>query len=90
MGYGFCWLVRVLIFMTFLCFVLDVPVNEAQVIIYIKSINGIKMPEEIEVSKIHNLNDWRTDNLTNNRQLFNCDNRQIEMHQLLITSLHSQ
>ena len=28
--------------------------------------------------------------LTNNRQLFNCDNRLIEMHQLLITSLHSQ
>ena len=33
-------------------------------------------------------NDWRTDNLTNNRQLFNCDNRRIETHQLLITSLH--
>ena len=27
-------------------------------------------------------NDWRTDNLTNNRR--------IETHQLLITSLHSQ
>ena len=26
--------------------------------------------------------DWRTDNLTNNGLLFNCDNRQIEMHQL--------
>ena len=28
--------------------------------------------------------------LTNNRQLFNCDNRLIETHQLLIMSLHSQ
>jgi len=28
--------------------------------------------------------------LTNNRRLFNCDNRRIETHQLLITSLHSQ
>ena len=27
-------------------------------------------------------NDWRTDNLTNNRRLFNCDNRRIETHQL--------
>ena len=35
-------------------------------------------------------NDWRTDNLTNNKRLFNCDNRHIETHQLLITSLHSQ
>ena len=25
-------------------------------------------------------NDWRSDNLTNNRQLFNCDNRRIETH----------
>ena len=32
----------------------------------------------------------RTDNLTNNRRLFNCDNRWIETHQSLITSLHSQ
>ena len=31
----------------------------------------------------------RTDNFTNNRRLFNCDNRRIETHQLLITSLHS-
>ena len=31
-------------------------------------------------------NDWRTDNLTDNRRLFNCDNRQIETHQLLITT----
>ncbi|CAH3103742.1 unnamed protein product [Porites lobata] len=31
----------------------DVPVNEAQVIIYIKSINGIKMPEEIEDPEIN-------------------------------------
>ena len=30
------------------------------------------------------------DNLTNNRRLFNCDNRRIETHQSLITSLHSQ
>ena len=35
-------------------------------------------------------NNWRTDNLTNNRRLFNCDNRRIETHQSLITSLHSQ
>ena len=35
-------------------------------------------------------NDLRTDNLTNNRRLFNCDKRRIEKHQLLITSLHSQ
>ena len=35
-------------------------------------------------------NDWRTDNLTNNIRLFNCDNRRIETHQLLITSFHSQ
>ena len=27
-------------------------------------------------------NDWRTDNLTNNKQMFNCDNRRIETHQL--------
>ena len=27
-------------------------------------------------------NDWRTDNLTNNKRLFNCDNRRIETHQL--------
>ena len=33
---------------------------------------------------------WRTDNLTNNRRLFNRDNRRIETHQSLITSLHSQ
>ena len=26
-------------------------------------------------------NDWTTDNLTNNKQLLNCDNRWIEMHQ---------
>ena len=26
-------------------------------------------------------NDWTTNNLTNNKQLFNCDNRQIKMHQ---------
>ena len=26
-------------------------------------------------------NDWTTDNLTNNKQLFNCDNRRIETHQ---------
>ena len=32
----------------------------------------------------------RSENLTNNRRLFNCDNRRIETHQLLITSLHSQ
>ena len=30
------------------------------------------------------------DNLTNNRRLFNCDNRRIETHLSLITSLHSQ
>ena len=36
-------------------FILDVPVNEAQVIIYIKSIKGVKMPEEIEVSILHKL-----------------------------------
>ena len=30
------------------------------------------------------------DNLTNNRRLFNGDNRRIKTHQLLITSLHSQ
>ena len=35
-------------------------------------------------------NYWRTDNLTNNGRLFNCDNRRIRTHQLLITSLHSQ
>ena len=35
-------------------------------------------------------NDRRTDNLTNNRRLFNWDNRRIETHKLLITSLHSQ
>ena len=29
-------------------------------------------------------------NVTNNRRPFNCDNRRIEAHQLLITSLHSQ
>ena len=34
--------------------------------------------------------DWGTDNLTNNRRLFNYDDRRIETHQLLITSLHSQ
>ena len=27
--------------------------------------------------------------MTNNRPLFNCDNRRIETHQLLITSLHT-
>ena len=27
-------------------------------------------------------NDWRTDKLTNNKRLFNCDNRPIETHQL--------
>ena len=26
-------------------------------------------------------NDWTTDNLTNNKRLFNCDKRLIEMHQ---------
>jgi len=35
-------------------------------------------------------NDWTTGNLTNNKRLLNCDNRRIETHQLLITSLHSQ
>ena len=44
---------------------------------------------EIKQNKLRE-NDWRTDNLTNNRRLFNCDNRRIETHQLLITSLHSQ
>ena len=29
-------------------------------------------------------------NLTNNRRLFNCDNRRIEKHQLLFKSLNSQ
>ena len=32
-------------------------------------------------------NDWTTDNLTNNRQLFDCDNRQIETYQLHYKSL---
>ena len=27
-------------------------------------------------------NEWRTDNLIDNRSLFNCDNRRIETHQL--------
>ena len=40
--------------------------------------------------EIHRENDWRTDNLTNNRRVFNCDKRRIETNQLLITSLHSQ
>ena len=35
-------------------------------------------------------NDQRSDNVTNNRQLFNCEKIRIETHQLLITSLHSQ
>ena len=26
-------------------------------------------------------NDWTTDNLTNNKQLLNCDRRQIKMYQ---------
>ena len=46
--------------------------------------------EEVSIKFKEWENDWRTDNLTNNRQLFNCDNRRIETHQLLITSLHGQ
>ena len=49
---------------------------------YKRLIDEIKQNEPEE-------NDWRTDNLTKSRRLFNCDNRRIEMHQLLITSLHS-
>ena len=32
-------------------FVQDVPVDEAQVMISIRNIKGVKMPEEVEVSK---------------------------------------
>ena len=46
--------------------------------------------EEVSIKFKEQENDWRTDNLTINRRLFNCDNRRIETHQLLITSLHSQ
>ena len=45
--------------------------------------------DEIKQNKLRE-NDWSTDNLTNNKRLRNCDNRGIETHQLLITSLYSQ
>ena len=35
----------------------------------------------MESSKTNYENDWTTDNLTNDKRLFNCDNRQIETHQ---------
>ena len=48
-----------------------------------------RLIDEINQNELRE-NYWRTDNLTNNRRLFNCDKRRIETHQLLITSLHSQ
>ena len=58
------------------------PLNRSQQLPapYKRLIDEIKQNQE---------NDWRTDNLTKNRRLFNCDNRRIETHQLLITSLHT-
>ena len=35
----------------------------------------------MESSKTNYENDWTTDNLTNDKRLFNCDNRQIKTHQ---------
>ena len=40
-----------------------------------------RLIDEIKQNKLRE-NDWTTDNLTNNRRLFDCDNRRIETHQV--------
>ena len=52
--------------------------------------SSIKMFRHKQIRENLSAIDWRNDNLTNDRRLFNCDNRRIETYQLLITSLHSQ
>ena len=54
----------------------QMPLNGSQQLpaLYKQLMDGIKQNWLRE-------NEWTTDNLTNGKQLFNCDNRQIEMHQ---------
>ena len=40
-----------------------------------------RLIDEIKENQLRE-NDWTTDNLSNNRRLFNCNNRWIEAHQL--------
>ena len=44
-------------------------------------LTNVRLIDEIKQNQLRK-NDWKTDNLTNNRQRFNCDKRGIKTHQL--------